>query len=148
MSADSTSQPSVFALRLPPSPMTRRLVGAGAIGVVVLLWWLATSGLGSEDRLISPIILPSPAEVVRSFPSLWRDRALVASIAATLQRVLVGFGLAALVGVPLGIVAGSWRVVEAAGAPLALFGRNLPVAALIPLTILWFGIDETQKVMF
>ena len=49
---------------------------------------------------------------------------------------------------PLGILAGSWRVVEAAGAPLALFGRNLPVAALIPLTILWFGIDETQKVMF
>ena len=37
---------------------------------------------------------------------------------------------------------------EAAVAPLALFGRNLPVAALIPLTILWFGIDETQKVMF
>ena len=62
--------------------------------------------------------------------------------------MLIGFGLAALVGVPLGILAGSWRVFEAAGAPLALFGRNLPVAALIPLTILWFGIDETQKVMF
>ena len=62
--------------------------------------------------------------------------------------MLIGFGLAVVVGVPLGIVAGSWRVVEAAGAPLALFGRNLPVAALIPLTILWFGIDETQKVMF
>ena len=70
------------------------------------------------------------------------------SIAATLKRVLIGFGLAILVGVPLGIVAGSWRVVEASAAPLALFGRNLPVAALIPLTILWFGIDETQKVMF
>jgi hypothetical protein len=41
--------------------------------------------------------------------------------------------------------AGSWRVVEAAGSPLALFGRNLPVAALIPLTILWFGIDETRR---
>ena len=103
---------------------------------------------GAEERLISPVILPSPAEVVRSFPSLVRDRALVASIAATLQRVLVGFGLAILVGVPLGIVAGAWRLVEAAGAPLALFGRNMPVAALIPLTILWFGIDETQKVMF
>ena len=70
------------------------------------------------------------------------------SVAATLRRVLVGFGLAALVGVPLGILAGAWRVIAAAGAPLALFGRNLPVAALIPLTILWFGIDETQKVMF
>ena len=62
--------------------------------------------------------------------------------------MLIGFGLAVVVGVPLGILAGSWRVIEAAGAPLALFGRNLPVAALIPLTILWFGIDETQKVMF
>src|SRR5437870_3029463 len=148
MPADTTPQPSLFALRLPPSPMTRRLVGAGALAVIVLLWWLATSGLGSEDRLISPIILPSPAEVVRSFPALLNERALLASIAATLKRVLIGFGLAALVGVPLGIVAGSWRVVEAASAPLALFGRNLPVAALIPLTILWFGIDETQKVMF
>jgi len=128
--------------------LTRRLVGVGTIGGVVLLWWLATTGLGAEDRLISPVILPSPAEVIRSFPGLLHERALVQSIAATLKRVLIGFGLAAAVGVPLGIVAGSWRVVEAAGAPLALFGRNLPVAALIPLTILWFGIDETQKVMF
>jgi NitT/TauT family transport system permease protein len=146
MTADSKTP--LFRLRAAPSLMTRRLVGVGALGMLVMLWWLATSGLGSEDRLISPIILPSPAEVVRSFPSLLRDRALVASIAATLQRVLIGFGLAAAIGVPLGIIAGSWRVVEAAAAPLALFGRNLPVAALIPLTILWFGIDETQKVMF
>jgi ABC-type nitrate/sulfonate/bicarbonate transport system permease component len=146
MSAES--KPSLLALRLPPPAMTRRLVGVGAMGVVVLLWWIATYGSGAENRLISPVILPSPAEVIRSFPSLLNDRALVQSIAATLKRVLVGFGLAVLVGVPLGIAAGSWRVVEAAGAPLALFGRNLPVAALIPLTILWFGIDETQKVMF
>lgn len=128
--------------------MTRRLVGAGALALVVLIWWLATAGGGPEDRLISPVILPSPAEVARSFPALFKERALLQSIAATLRRVLIGFGLAALVGIPLGILAGSWRVIEAAGAPLALFGRNLPVAALIPLTILWFGIDETQKVMF
>jgi NitT/TauT family transport system permease protein len=128
--------------------MTRRLLGVGSMGLVVLLWWLATYGAVPENRLVSPVILPSPAEVIRSFPSLLNDRGLVQSIAATLRRVLIGFGLAALVGVPLGIVAGSWRAVEAAGAPLALFGRNLPVAALIPLTILWFGIDETQKVMF
>ena len=144
----SDSKTALFALRVAPLPITRRLVGVGAMGIIVALWWLATRGTGAEDRLISPVILPSPVEVVRSFPSLVRDRALVASIAATLQRVLIGFGLATLIGVPLGIVAGSWRLVEAAGAPLALFGRNLPVAALIPLTILWFGIDEAQKVMF
>jgi len=148
MAGETSPKASLFALRLSPPRLTRSLVGAGAMGLIVILWWLATSGLGSEDRWISPIILPSPMEVVRSFPSLLRERALLQSIAATLKRVLIGFGLAALVGVPLGILAGSWRVVEAAGAPLALFGRNLPVAALIPLTILWFGIDETQKVMF
>src|SRR5690242_1623379 len=128
-----------FALRISPPPTTRRLVGAGALAGVVLVWWLATLG-AAENRLVSPVILPSPAEVVRSFPSLLRERALLESIAATLKRVVIGFGLAALIGVPLGIAAGSWRVIEAAGAPLALFGRNLPVAALIPLTILWFGI--------
>jgi NitT/TauT family transport system permease protein len=138
---------SLLALRLPPPRMARRLIGVGAVAAVVLLWWVATSGLGAEDRWVSPVILPSPLEVIRSFPSLW-DRGLPQSIAATLKRVLIGFGLAAVLGVPLGILAGSWRVIESAGAPLALFGRNLPVAALIPLTILWFGIDETQKVMF
>ena len=142
------SRSPLWSLRIPPPRMTRRLVGVAAMGVIVLGWWFATSGLGSEDRLISPVILPSPGEVARSFPVLLNERALLQSIAATLRRVLLGFGLAALVGVPLGIIAGSWRVIESAGAPLALFGRNLPIAALIPLTILWFGIDETQKVMF
>jgi ABC-type nitrate/sulfonate/bicarbonate transport system permease component len=145
--ADSARR-SLFALRVSPPRLTRRFVGAAAVAVIVFFWWLATSGVGSEDRWISPVILPNPMEVVRSFPVLLNERALLQSIAATLRRVLIGFGLAALIGVPLGILAGSWRVVESAGAPIALFGRNLPVAALIPLTILWFGIDETQKVMF
>src|SRR5436305_3857655 len=100
------SSSSLLALRLTPPPMTRRLIGVGTIGVVVLLWWLATTGLNAEDRLISPIILPSPAEVIRSFPSLLNDRGLVESIAATLKRVLIGFGLATAVGVPIGILAG------------------------------------------
>jgi len=142
------SKPSLLAIRIAAPPVARRLVGAAAVATVVLFWWLATTGIGAEDRFVSPVILPSPAEVARSFPALLQERALLQSVAATLKRVLVGFGLAALVGLPVGIVAGSWRVFEAAGAPLALFGRNLPVAALIPLTILWFGIDETQKVMF
>jgi ABC-type nitrate/sulfonate/bicarbonate transport system permease component len=144
----SESRPALFALRISPPPMTRRLVGAGAVGVIVLIWWLVTAGTGAEERLVSPIILPSPVEVIRSFPSLLNDRGLLQSIAATLKRVLIGFGLATAIGVPLGIIAGSWRVLEAGAAPIALFGRNLPVAALIPLTILWFGIDETQKTMF
>src|SRR5688500_14406780 len=112
-----------------------------------MAWWIVTLR-AAESRIVSPVVLPSPREVFSSFASLLNERALLESIAATLRRVLLGFGLAIVVGVPLGVAAGAWRVFEATGAPLALFGRNLPVAALIPLTILWFGIDETQKVMF
>ena len=137
----------LFALRVSPPRTVRYLLGAGGVAVLVLVWWIVTLG-AVETRLVSPVVLPSPREVFASFGSLLNERALVESIAATLRRVLLGFGLAILVGVPLGIAAGAWRVFEAAGAPVALFGRNLPVAALIPLTILWFGIDETQKVMF
>jgi NitT/TauT family transport system permease protein len=139
---------ALFELRVAPPPFVAKLLGLGAVALLLALWWLATLGATPEARLISPVILPAPLEVVRSFNSLVNERALVASIVATLQRVLLGFGLAALVGVPLGILAGSWRVFDAASAPVAIFGRNVPVAALIPLTILWFGIEETQKVMF
>ena len=143
-----TPAPPLLTLRVPPPKMVRRLAGATGLAAVLLVWWLVTLGGIAEDRLVSPVILPNPVEVFSSFPTLLNERALLQSIAATLKRVLVGFGLAAAVGLPLGILAGSWRVLEAGGAPLALFGRNLPIAALIPLTILWFGIDETQKVMF
>ncbi len=138
----------VLELRLAPPPLVARLLGLATLAVLGALWWLATRGATPETRWVSPVILPAPFEVVSSVGSLWTERALMTSILATLRRVLEGFGLAALVGVPLGIAAGSWRMLEAAGAPVALFGRNVPVAALIPLTILWFGIEETQKVMF
>jgi len=138
----------LFLLRVAPPRTVRYLLGAGGVGLVALVWWIATAGSGPETRFVSPVVLPSPREVFTSFPSLLNERALLQSVAATLKRVLLGFGLAIVVGVPMGIAAGSWRVLEATGAPLALFGRNLPVAALIPLTILWFGIDESQKVMF
>jgi ABC-type nitrate/sulfonate/bicarbonate transport system permease component len=148
MANAAAKPPGLFDLRVAPVPRIRLLVGIGAVVLVFALWFLATFGAIPEQRLISPVILPSPVEVAKSFGPLWTERDLLDSIIATLRRVLAGFGLAIVVGVPLGIVAGSWRVLEAAVMPVALFARNIPVAALIPLTILWFGIEETQKVMF
>ncbi len=138
----------LFELRVSPPRLVAKLVGAGAVVVLILIWGLMTAGSSPETRLISPVVLPSPLEVLGSVKSLITERALFQSIAATLYRVLLGFGLAVLIGVPIGILAGSWRMIGAAAAPLALFGRNIPIAALIPLTILWFGIGEPQKVMF
>ena len=138
----------LFALRADPPATLRRLLGVVGVVLVILVWAALTYGDVPEQRLVSPVLLPSPREVVASIPVLFRERALVESIFATLKRVLSGFGLAILIGVPLGILAGSYRLFDALTGPLSLFARNIPVAVLIPLTILWFGIDETQKTMF
>jgi ABC-type nitrate/sulfonate/bicarbonate transport system permease component len=137
-----------FTLRAAPPRLVRRLLGLAGIAIVLAIWWGVTFGAVAESRLISPVVLPSPGEVLASIPTLFRERALLQSAAATLQRVIAGFGLAILVGVPLGILAGAYRLFDALTTPISVFMRNIPVAVLIPLTILWFGIDETQKTMF
>ncbi|HYJ78445.1 MAG TPA: hypothetical protein VEW03_02490, partial [Longimicrobiaceae bacterium] len=74
---------SRFGLRVPPSAPVRAAVGAAAVALLVGLWFLLTSG-AAEERVISPSLLPSPAEVARSLPMLVTDRNLAGSILATL----------------------------------------------------------------
>ena len=120
--------------------------GAGCIGCVLFVWWLLTAGQG-DARLVDAYTLPSPRETFTSFPELWK-RELSRSIVISLARVLGGFLLAASIGVPLGVVAGSYPRVNAFFKPLVIFGRSIPIAALIPLTMVWFGLGEFNKVMF
>ncbi len=124
------------------------LVGLLGVAACFTVWWFVTLG-EPEERIISPSKgLSSPAETFRSFHALWFDRALTRNLLTTLRRVVLGFGLATLVGVPLGILCGCFSRIRAFFLPLTLFGRNIPVAALIPLTFSLFGIGELQKVMF
>ncbi len=136
-----------FKIRDEPSALGRLLMGSLCIGIIGAVWWYVTRGT-AEQRIVSPATLGSPAEVFGSFKSLWFDRALTRNTLASLSRVLQGYGLALLVGIPLGVLAGCFSRINAFLAPVAVFGRNIPVAALVPLTMLWFGIDELQKVMF
>lgn len=124
------------------------LFGLLSIASIFLVWWILTRGEQGENRLISPVKLPSIAETFGSFKSLWFERALTRNTYASLRRVFLGFGLAAMVGVPLGVLAGCFSRIAAMLAPLTIFGRNIPMAAMIPLSFLLFGIDEFQKVMF
>jgi NitT/TauT family transport system permease protein len=62
-------------------------------------------------------------------------------------RVVGGFALAALVAVPLGILMGAYKTVEAFLEPFVSFARYLPASAFVPLLILWAGIGETQKLL-
>jgi NitT/TauT family transport system permease protein len=143
----SVFRKNLGALRRAPSELLGKGLGATCIALVVALWFGITAG-AAEERLVSPTLLPAPLEVLASYRSLVADGALLASIIATMRRVILGFMLSVAVGVPLGMAAGSWRALGSFLAPVVLVARNVPIAALIPLTILWFGIDESQKVMF
>ncbi len=124
------------------------LLGVACIALCGVIWWVLTAGEVAEDRILPPAVLPSPGETFGDFDSLWFDHALTRNTLVSLRRVVLGFGLAAVVGIPLGVLCGCFRRVGAFFAPLMIVGRNIPVAAVIPLTLSLFGIGEFQKVMF
>ena len=124
------------------------LLSIASIAAFFGIWWFLTNGASAEDRIVSPLSLPSPSETFQTFSQLWFDRQLTRNLFTTLRRVLIGFSLATAVGVPLGVMAGCFPPVKAFLAPLILFGRNIPIAALVPLTFFFFGIGEMQKVLF
>ena len=94
--------------------------------------------------------LPSPAETLNrdQLQRLWFDNALTRNLLASLRRVVLGFALAAAIGIPLGVLCGCFPWMNSFLAPINVFGRNIPIAALIPLTFALFGIGEFQKIMF
>jgi ABC-type nitrate/sulfonate/bicarbonate transport system permease component len=124
-------------------------LGACCLAAGLGLWWYLTNG-EAHERILSYTALPSPAETFNEeqVTTLWTSSALAANLWASLRRVILGFTLAATVGVPLGVVCGCYPWFNAFMAPVNVFGRNIPIAALIPLTFALFGIGESQKVMF
>ena len=116
--------------------------------LIILGWWGLTAGNAIEERILPPLILPAPMEVVNAFPKLYRDQELVASILKSFQRIGTGFGLAVLVAIPLGVMMASYKTVASFFKPLALATSYSPVPIFIPLTIAWWGTDEMQKIGF
>jgi NitT/TauT family transport system permease protein len=112
-------------------------VGAG----IVLAWCLLSYG-----GLVRSDFLPTPGAVFAAAASGIGDGSLLANTTVSVTEIMSGFVLASLLAVPLGILMGSFKLVEAAIEPVSNFVRYLPVSALIPLLILWVGIDMWEKV--
>jgi NitT/TauT family transport system permease protein len=126
-----------------------RAVGltAGFVGLVLFVWWLVTHGAETE-RLVNPLILPSPMEVLRAFKPLHFEQGLVLSALASWLRVTTGFLLAAIVALPLGVYMATFAPIAAFFRPLSLAGAYVPIVVFIPLSMTWFGTGETQKIGF
>ena len=128
----------------PQEPIPRRtylaILVASTVGIVAV-WCVLTYG-----GLVVPLFLPSPTAVIQSGVNLIRDGTLVENAQASLSVILTGWALAVVAGVPVGILMGSFKAVEALIEPVIDFVRYLPVSALIPLLILYIGIGTAEKV--
>jgi NitT/TauT family transport system permease protein len=120
---------------------------ARALALAGLLSFLAIWCVLSYTGLVPTVILPSPTEVIRAFPVLHFEEALVRSAGWSLYRVGMGFVLSALVAIPLGLLMGTFPAVKHFLSPLVDPLRFLPISALVPLFLVWFGIEETMKIM-
>jgi ABC-type nitrate/sulfonate/bicarbonate transport system permease component len=128
------------------------VLGLVPIAMLLVFWWGLTRGI-PEERALGPTILPSPAEVFQSLGELLSssdqdNRSLVDHIAISMRRVALGFILALLITLPLGIAMGSFGSVRAFFDPVVTASGYIPIATLVPLTMSWFGLDEIQKVVF
>ena len=107
----------------------------------LLIWSLLTYG-GFVDALF----LPSPGRVFQSGVDLFLEFSFTTDIFSSLYRVMAGFLIAAIIGVPLGLLMGTFQVAEALTEPVVGFIRYMPASAFIPLFILWLGIGDVEKI--
>jgi NitT/TauT family transport system permease protein len=125
---------------VPVSSGTRIVLGISFFVLFVAVWAAATFG-----GFVSKTFLADPVTMVRSGYTLLAEMGFAYDIGMTVWRVLGGFVLAALIALPLGVLMGAYKPVEAFFEPFVSFARYLPASAFIPLLILWAGIGEAQK---
>ncbi|MBS44405.1 MAG: ABC transporter permease [Nocardioides sp.] len=123
------------------SPRVLRALRVASPLAVVALWQLASS-LGVLD----PSTLASPAQLARTAWELTRSGELPHAVAVSARRAALGFALGAAVAIAAGTVVGLSRVGDAVLDPLMQMLRMLPLFGLVPLFIIWFGIQEEPKI--
>ncbi|MBV9785434.1 MAG: ABC transporter permease subunit [Acidisphaera sp.] len=124
---------------------SQRMLRAGAVLAALALWYVV-----SAVPLVSADFLPGPGAVLATLVDIlehgYRGTTLAQDTFATLGRCLAGFALAIVTGVPLGLLMGLSRRVEAASNYIVQFMRPLPPLSYLILLILWLGTGNSSKV--
>ena len=112
---------------------------------LIFLWWLV-----SNMGWIEPLFLPSPEAVLKKFIDIWNEDFSGATLwghtKSSLFRVFSAFFLACLTAIPVGIAMGVNRIFRGIFDPPIEFYRPIPPLGYLPMTIIWLGIDDTQKI--
>lgn len=124
----------------PPIRVPRALIGWILPAAVLVVWELL-----ARIGFIPPSVLPAPTAVAAALGRVVRSGELLDNIAISFWRASIGFLIGGTVGFAFGLANGLSRFSEALTDTTLQMVRNVPHLALIPLVILWFGIDESAK---
>lgn len=139
-SAD-TRRPNALAAWLPLFQSFANRLLPWLVPVLLISSWQAASSLG----WLSTRVLPAPTQVVEAFWALASSGELWTHVKVSAWRALTGLAIGGGLGLLLGLLTGSFRTVETLLDSTVQMVRNIPALALIPLVILWFGIEEEAK---
>jgi NitT/TauT family transport system permease protein len=122
------------------APGTRTALGVAFFVLFFVVWSAVTFG-----GVVPKTFLANPLQMVASGWDLIVNQGFLKDIGMTIWRVVGGFLIAAAIALPLGVMMGAYKPIEAFFEPFVSFARYLPASAFIPLLILWAGIGEAQK---
>ncbi|HEY6350927.1 MAG TPA: ABC transporter permease [Candidatus Angelobacter sp.] len=134
---------NLFSIRSELSRPARLALGFFAWAVVVTIWWVLT-----HWNLVSRFSVPTPMEVVRAFPDLWKESDLLRNVTTSWWRIGQAFLWCAVIAIPLGVLMASFRWVYDLVNPVAAPMRSMPLTAFLPAFIGLFGIEERMKIIF
>lgn len=112
-----------------------------SVTAVLALWQV----VGSQ---MDPILISTPTAVARAFVLILTQGVLLNAFLASAIDLVVGFGLALVIGISVGILMGRYRVVEEILDPYVSFFNATPLVALLPLVIIWLGISVWARMFF
>lgn len=115
------------------------------IGFIVFVFLIGLIEWGTGAGWISPLTLPRPSDVLATFGELWESGMLFKHLVPSLTRLVVGAAIGAGLGILIGVQIGLFSLIRAGLVPLVAAIFPIPKIALLPLFVIWFGIDEGSK---
>jgi len=122
------------------APRTKR-----GVGLVVFVTLIALMEWGTRTGFISSLTLPRPSDVLAEFASFYRSGRLWDNLLPSLQRLVVGASFGVVAGVTVGFAIALFSYARAGLVPVVAAIFPIPKIALLPLFVIWFGIDEASK---
>lgn len=146
----TASKKSADSLTVPVRPVAFRGGGFAptpvkGMGIAVFIILIALAEIGTRTGFISNLTLPRPSAVLDTFVQLWQTGLLWKHLLPSLQRLFIGASMGIAVGIALGVMIGLFSYVRAGFVPLIAALFPIPKIALLPLFVIWFGIDEMSK---